>query len=94
MTGNVQIHRLVLLSDAKIEKETKIELYNLLWRYDALISKNDNDIGQTDLIQMYIATKPNAGQIAAQLCPLALKHHDFLKQEILMITFGNIHPPR
>ena len=31
---------------------------------------------------MHIATRPDAAPIAAQLYPLALKHHDFLKQEI------------
>ena len=31
---------------------------------------------------MHIATRPDAAPIAAELYPLALKHHDFLKQEI------------
>ena len=53
----------------------------MLKKYDA-ISKSDIDIGQTDLIKMHIATKPNAAPTAARPYPLALKHHDFLKQEI------------
>ena len=65
MSGNVQIHRKVLLSDAKISKETKIVLHNLLPKYDAIISKHNNDIGQTDLIKMHIATRPDAALIAA-----------------------------
>ena len=65
MPGDVQIHRQVWLSDAKISKETTIELYKMLKKYDAIISKSDNDIGQTDLIKMHIATKPNAAPIAA-----------------------------
>ena len=39
MPGNVQIHRQLLLSDVKISKETKIAVYNLLWKYNAIISK-------------------------------------------------------
>ena len=31
---------------------------------------------------MHIATRPDASPVAAQPYPLALKHHDFLKQEI------------
>ena len=62
--GNVQIHKQVLLNDAKISKETQIALYNLLQEYDTIISKRD-DIGQTDLIKMHIATRPDAALIVA-----------------------------
>ena len=65
MPSNVQIHRQVPLNDVKISKETKIALYNLLQKYDTIISKSDNDIGQTDLIKMHIATRPDAAPIAA-----------------------------
>ena len=58
MPGNVQSHRQVPVRDAKISKETKITLYKLLQKYDTIISKGDNDIDQTDLIEMQIATKP------------------------------------
>ena len=80
MPTNIQIHRQVQLSDVKILKETKIELYKMLCKYDAIISKSDNDIGDTDLIKMHIVTKPNAAPITSQPYPLSLKHHDFLKQ--------------
>ena len=58
--GDVQIHRQVLLSDIKISKESKIELYKMLSKYDAIISQSDNDICQTDQIKMHIATRPNS----------------------------------
>ena len=94
MPGNVQIHRQVPLSDAKNSKETKIELYKLLQYYDAIVSKSENDIGQTDLIKMHIATKQNIAEIAAQWYLLVLKHHDFLKQEIKnLLDAGIIHNP-
>ena len=65
MPGNVQIHIQVLLNDAEISKETRIALYKLLQIYDTIISKSDNDIGQTDLMKMHIATRPDAALIAA-----------------------------
>ena len=42
----------------------------MLQQYETIISKSDNGIGQTDLIQMHIAMKPNAAPIAAQPYPL------------------------
>ena len=54
----------------------------MLHRYEAIISNSHNDIGQTYFIQMHIATKLIATPIVAQPYLLALKHHDFLKQEI------------
>ena len=65
MLSNVQVHRQVPLNDAKNLKETKIAVYNLLQKYDTIISKSDNDIGQTDIIEMHIATRPDAAPIAA-----------------------------
>ena len=65
MPSNVQIHTQVPLNDEKISKETKTALYKLLQKYDTTISKSDNDIGQTDLIEMHIATRLNAALVAA-----------------------------
>ena len=65
MPNNVQIHRQVLLSNAKISKETQTALYKLLQKYDIIISKSDDDIGQTDLIEMHIATRPDVAPVAA-----------------------------
>ena len=63
--GAIQIHIEVLLSNAKILKETKIVLYKMFQIDDAIISKSDNDIGQTDHIQIHIAMKPDATPIPA-----------------------------
>ena len=38
--GAIQIHRQVHLSNAKLLKETEIKLYEMLWKYDAIISKS------------------------------------------------------
>ena len=89
MSGAIQIHREILLSNAKILKEIKIELYYMLQKYDAIVSKSD-DIGQTDLIQMHIAMKPDAVPSAAQPYPLTLRHHEFLKQEVKTLLDARI----
>ena len=81
MPSNVQIHRQVLLSNAKISKGIKTALYKLLQKCD-IILKSNNVKGQMDLIEMHIATGSDAAPVAAQPYPLVLKHHDFLKQEI------------
>ena len=65
MLCNFQIHRQVPLSDAKISKETKAALYRSLQKYNTIILKCDNDIGQTDLIKMHISTRPYAAPVAA-----------------------------
>ena len=82
MPSNVKIHRQVLLNITEIPQETKTTLYNLLQKYHTIILKSDNDIGQTDLIKMHIVTRPDAAPVAAPPYPLALKHREFLKQEI------------
>ena len=92
MPRNVQSHGRVPLNDTKISKETKIALYKLLQKYDTIILKSNNDIGQTGFIKMDIATRPGAAPSAAQSCPLALKHHEFLKQEVKkLLDTGIIH---
>ena len=81
MLSNIQIHRQVPLNGAKISKETKSVLYKLLQKYDTIASKSDNDIGQTDLIEMQIATRPDAAAVTAWPYPLALKHHDSVNKK-------------
>ena len=82
MPSNLQIHRKVLLNNAKIVEETKIPLYKWLQKYDAISLKISNIIGHTDLIEMHRATRPDVDPVAAQPYYLALTHHDFSKQEI------------
>ena len=80
--SEIDVHRQVPITDAKIEPRTKIALQNLLKKFNAIISKNSNDIGQMDLIEMHIATRPDATPIPACPYPLMIKHHHFLKQDI------------
>ena len=49
----------------KSQKKHKSPLYNLLQKYDAIILKSGNDIGQTDLIEMHIGTRLDAAPVTA-----------------------------
>ena len=92
MPNDIQIHGQVPLSNAKILKETKAVLNKMLQKFDTIISKRDSDIGQMDLIEMHIATRLDTASVAAHPYPSALKHHDFLKQEIKnLLDAGIIH---
>ena len=72
MPSCIQDHIQVPLHNAKISEETKLALYKLLKKLDSIISKSNNDIGQTDLIEMHIATRPDSTPVTAQPYILAL----------------------
>ena len=92
MPSDIQVYRKVPLNNADILGETKLALHKLLKTFDSIISKSNKDIGQIDLIEMYIATRLDSAPVAAQPYPLTLKHHDFLEQEIKnLLDTGIIH---
>ena len=65
MPSNLHIHRQVPPSVAKISSKIQNAFFTLLQKYDAIISKSSNDIGQIDLREMHLATRPVAAPIAA-----------------------------
>ena len=79
---DIQIDTQVPLNNANTSEETKLGLHKLLKKINSIISKSDNDIGQTDLIEMHIITRPDSAPVAARPYSLAPKHHNFLKQEV------------
>ena len=85
MTSDIEVHRQVPINNARILEETKLALCKLLQKCDSIISKSNNDIGQSDVIEMPIATRLDSSPVAAQSYPLAHKHHNFLKQEIKLL---------
>ena len=92
LPSEIQVHRQVPLTDAKVLKTTKLALGDLFQKFDSLISKNNADIGHTDLIEMHIANRIDVTTITAHPYPLPLKHHDFLKQEIKnLLNIGIMH---
>ena len=50
--------------------------------YDDIDSKHSSDIGPTLLAEMTFETDLELQFIASKPCPLPLKHHKFVKEEI------------
>ena len=66
VSSNIQVHRQVLLNNANISETTKLSLNNSIKNFDSINSKkkNNNNMGQTDLIEMHIATRPDITPVA------------------------------
>ena len=90
MPSDIQVHRQVPLNNVNISEETKLALQKLLNTFDSIISRSKNDIGQTDLIKMHIAMRPDSTPVTARPYPLALKDPDFLQQEIKKLLDAGI----
>ena len=91
MPSDIQICRQVPLSNANnLCRATKVALHRLLQKFDTIIKKSNNDIGQMDLIEMYIATRLDSAPVTAQPYPMACKHHDFLKEELKKLLDAGI----
>ena len=72
----------VTLEDAKTSKQTELKFEQLLKEYDDIISKHSSDIGKTPLETMTIDVKPGSKPAASKPYNTALKHQEFLKQEL------------
>ena len=72
----------VTLEDAKMSKQTELKFEQLLKKYDDIISKHSSDIGKTPLETMTIDVKPGSKPAASKPYNTALKHQEFLKQEL------------
>ena len=72
----------VTLEDAKTSKQTELKFEQLLKKYDDIISKHSSDIGKTPLETMTIDVKPSSKPAASKPYNTALKHQEFLKQEL------------
>ena len=72
----------VTLEDAKTSKQTELKFEQLLKKYDDIISKHSSDIGKTPLETMTINVKPGSKPAASKPYNTALKHQEFLKQEL------------
>ena len=64
------------------QKQTELKFEQLLKKYDDIISKHSSDIGKTPLELMTIDVKPGSKPAASKPYNTALKHQEFLKQEL------------
>ena len=79
--GDIYPNRKVELEDADIKEATKVSFEALCDQQHEAFSKNNKDIGRTQLIEMEIDTGDNL-PVAQSPYTLPLKHYDWVRQEI------------
>ena len=79
--GDVYPNRKVELEDADIKEATRVSLEALCEQQHEDFSKNNKDIGRTQLIEMEIDTGDSL-PVAQSPYTLPLKHYDWVRQEI------------
>ena len=73
--GDIYPNRKVELEDADIKEDTKVSFETLCEQQHEAFSKNNNDIGRTQLIEMEIDTGDSL-PVAQSPYTLPLKHYD------------------
>ena len=79
--GDVYPNRKVKLEDADIKDSTRVSFEVLCEQQHEAFSKNNKDIGRTQLIEMEIDTGDSL-PVAQSPYTLPLKHYDWVRQEI------------
>ena len=79
--GDIYPNRKVELEDADIKEATKVSFEALCEQQHEAFSKNNKDIGRTQLIEMEIDTGDSL-PVAQSPYTLLLKHYDWVRQEI------------
>ena len=74
------------LEDACITPPMKQNLNKLLIDFDDIMSHSSTNIGLVTLEEVLIETPPDALLTASKPYPLALKHHQFVKEELQKIS--------
>ena len=79
--ADIYLNRRIELEDAEISEETKEHFAQLCSQYEDVFSKNNQDIGKTNLIEMEIDTSGSL-PVAQSLYTLPLKHYEWVRKEI------------
>ena len=79
--GDIYPNRKVELEDADIKEATRVSFEALCEQQHEAFSKNNKDIGRTQLIEMEIDTGDSL-PVAQSPYTLPLKHYDWVRQEI------------
>ena len=80
-SGDIYPNRKVELEDADIKEATRVSFEALCEQQHEAFSKNNKDIGRTQLIEMEIDTGYSL-PVAQSPYTLPLKHYDWVRQEI------------
>ena len=87
--GDIYPNRKVELEDADIKQSTKDNFELLCEQQHEAFSKNNKDIGRTQLIEMEIDTGDSL-PVAQLPYTLLLKHYDWVRQEIEMLEKSGV----
>ena len=79
--GDIYPNRKVELEDAQIKDSTRTEFERICEEREQAFSKNNKDIGKTQLIEMEIDMGENL-PVAQSPYTLSLKHYDWVRTEI------------
>ena len=87
--GDIYPNRKVLLEDADIKENTKKSFEQLCEDQNEAFSKNNKDIGKTQVIEMEIDMGDSL-PVAQSPYTLPLKHYDWVRQEIEMLEKAGV----
>ena len=87
--GDVYPNRKVELEDAAIKEATRVSFEALCEQHHEAFSKNNKDIGRTQLIEMEIDTGDSL-PVAQSPYTLPLKHYDWVRQEIETLEISGV----
>ena len=73
----------ITLLDAEFSNESKQQLNDLTEELSDIMSKHSMDISLTHLEEMVLPTEPGATPVASKAYDLPLKHHKFIKEELM-----------
>ena len=79
--GDIYPNRKVMLEDADVSESTKLRFEQMCQEQAEAFSKNNRDIGRTQVIEMEIDTGDSL-PLAQSPYTLPLKHYDWVRQEI------------
>jgi len=87
--ADVETHPKIVLSALELPKKLLEKFEALCSEFDCIFSKGSSDIGETELIKMYIDTGDHP-PIAQRPYTLALKHLEWLKKELLTLEEAGV----
>ena len=73
----------IALLDVELSNDSRQQLNDLLEESSDIMSKNSTDISLTYLGEMALPTEPGAAPVASKPYDLPIKHHKFVKEELM-----------
>ena len=80
-----------MLLDVELSNESRQQLNDLLEEFSDNMSKNSTDINLTHVEEMILPMEPGAAPVASKPHDLPLKHHKFVKEELINLLEVGLH---